>query len=343
MHTLSSARRRHCCLCAPPPPLPSTRPHCRYPPHAATALRVLPPLLSPTAAVLCTPLRLLSLSLAPLLSHAPLLLSSMRCHRLPCTATATVFCAPLPSLLLSSACHHHCYCHPHATAAAAFCALPPLLSSSTCCHCCSYLPHATTTAAVFHTPPLPLLSSTHRHCHCCLPCTTSVFHALLSSAHCHRCCLPRIATAAVFRALPLPLSSTHRCHCCPPCAATQKWRTGQQQQQLLLLLPCGGRLSSWSVTIGHRGQLSLPCCHGRHGCVVSCRRSRCRSRRSWVVMVITAIAAAIIIVVVVASLLQSSRPYCHSHGWSVIVVGHGHGCNHHATCHRHAATATRVM
>ena len=58
---------------------------------------------------------------------------------------------------------------------------------------------------------------------------------------------------------------------------------------------------------------SWPCCHG-------CCGRRCRSRRSWVVMVVTAIAAAIVIAVVVVSLLRLSRPYCHSRCGGVVAV-----------------------
>ena len=58
------------------------------------------PLHAPAAAVLCTLLLLLSLSLVPLLSHMLLLLSSMHCCHLPCTTAATVFHTLLLSLLV---------------------------------------------------------------------------------------------------------------------------------------------------------------------------------------------------------------------------------------------------
>ena len=211
-----------------------------------------------------------------------------------------------------------------------------LLLPSTHRHCCCRLPHTATAAAVFCVPPLLLLSSTCCHRCCCLPraaTATAVFHALLlSSAY---CCLPHTATAAGFRALPLPLSSTHHYHCCPPCATTQQWHTGQQQQQQLLL--CGSWLSSWLVTIGHHGQLSLPYCRGHCGHVVSCCGCRCHSCHCHIVVVIVAmlsVVVAVVVTVITAGLSWSSQPLpqpsllqslwhhcCSHHGHIVTVVG----------------------
>ena len=128
----------------------------------------------------------------------------------------------------------------------------------------------------------------------------------------------------------------------------QQWRrVGHQQQQLvllpctspLLLLPCGGRLSLWLVAIGHHGQsrwwsVLLVCIGSTRESLLSLRPSLlpllqpscrcccgcCGSVVTVVTAVVVAAIVAIIVAVVVASLLQSSRPYCHSRCGVVVTV-----------------------